>query len=269
VKGLAGGGGGDSDQVVCLTASLWGLGQLCQPPLLKVEGKVDDQMKLNAPQGMCGYLSSVDVTEYIFGHAVTVNEDWWRIALAESGFGNGVLTPVIRRRDLFAMADEALTSPHGALMLLWNTLAWGTGTGARNNSRRIRAIAADREGCSAALMRAAQLARIDPSAAYEALRPSRNRNLIAYLGPAFFTKYLYVAGGGNADHRCVILDMRVASALRPAGWSTMPLTGWWTETYMRYIELLENWRDEIGVDRLDLLERWLFEQGRPPRARRR
>ncbi|RFZ63006.1 hypothetical protein DE4576_04945 [Mycobacterium marinum] len=81
------------------------------------------------------------------------------------------------------------------------------------------------------------------------------------LGPAFFTKYLYFAGGGQPQHPCAILDANVALALqKTCGWTSLPLKGWLASAYQRYATLLQMWVDEHS--RRDTLERWLFEEGK-------
>lgn len=62
------------------------------------------------------------------------------------------------------------------------------------------------------LREAAVASREDPAAAFTLLRPGR-RNAFASLGPNFFTKYLYFAGGGSPDHPCLIVDQYVRAAL--------------------------------------------------------
>jgi hypothetical protein len=62
--------------------------------------------------------------------------------------------------------------------------------------------------------------------------------LLKYLGPAFFTKYLYFAGGGAATRPCVILDRVVAANLRARGWDGLRSASWSAVTYVQYCELL-------------------------------
>ncbi|WP_424307558.1 hypothetical protein [Gordonia sp. (in: high G+C Gram-positive bacteria)] len=101
-------------------------------------------------------------------------------------------------------------------------------------------------------------ARRDPLAAYSLLRPGR-RNAIRYLGPAFFTKFLYFAGGGDPHHRSLILDSRVASTLRTHGWDSLRAGGNRpAATYSRYTELIARWSSELGC-RGDVIEMWLFD----------
>ncbi|MEU3642239.1 hypothetical protein AB0E59_02580 [Lentzea sp. NPDC034063] len=79
---------------------------------------------------------------------------------------------------------------------------------------RLTIIAADVPRCEDLLTRAADLSRSDPPSAFALLRPG-NSNAIRYLGPSFFTKFLYFAGGGAPDHPCLILDRVVATRLGP------------------------------------------------------
>ena len=223
--------------------------------------RVTDDMLLDVPAGLRQWLSSADSRKEIDNHLVHVAPGWWARHLAAHGFDNPVVDASLTRGQLFSMADAAVATPDGALMLLWNTLAWGEGRGARNHVRRITAIAADPDACAALLQEAAQVSRSDTVAAYTLLRPSPYRNAMRSLGPAFFTKFLYFAGGGRADHPCCILDDRVAAALRAAVWSGLARNGWRPQVYGRYLRLLSRWRDECGCARTDLIERWLFDTG--------
>lgn len=154
------------------------------------------------------------------------------------------------------------------LGFLWQVLAWGAGTGARNNRRRLSSVAADLPGAVEALRGACALAGNDPEAAYARMLSGRRQPVIGGFGPAFFTKVLYFAGHGVADHPCLILDDRVAGALRDrCGWDSLRTGGGWpVVTYGRYCDLLSRWAGELTQDvnrdvAGDELERWLFDQG--------
>jgi len=221
----------------------------------------------------------------IFDHFMTVRPDLWATALTTRSLPGGPVVadnsdegqrrsadgqPAISRAQLFRLGAQANgdDSGVGALRLLWHTLAWGTGTGARNNIRRLDAVASDPIGAAKVLHEAGQLAATDPQAAFAHLRPGR-KNVVSSLGPAFFTKYLYFAGAGEADHPSLILDARVATALNQhCAWSTLHQKGPWPSvTYERYCTLLARWAVEMSThDRplaADELERWLFEEKRP------
>ncbi|WP_344053353.1 hypothetical protein [Streptomyces thermoalcalitolerans] len=156
-----------------------------------------------------------------------------------------------------------MDSDEELLRFLWRVLAWGSGRKLRLNHKRVQAVADDRSSAMAALRQALKAAREDPAQAYEALRP-KDRNAIAYLGPAFSTRVLYFAGCGALDHPCAILDSRVAATLKnTCKWDSLGESEWPTSTCIRYCTLLDRWAHEesrrlgrrIGVDEI---ERWLF-----------
>ena len=218
--------------------------------------------EIHLPEQALSELSGVDEDQWILDHAISVGRPWWTKTLSEHGLDDTLTGETIRRADIFALADAAADDPTAALTLLWNALAWGSGDKRRNNKARIAAVATHPEAAAALLQQAAALSRTDPQAAYELLYP-RNRTAIAGLGPAFFTKYLYFAGGGAAHHPCAILDENVALALqRTCGWASPPLSGWLPTTYQRYATLLGMWADEHHLTRRDSIERWLFEAGK-------
>lgn len=214
-------------------------------------------------------LANIDVRDWIEGHAIEAGSAWWAAALHDKGFDYTVVGDTIRRDDIFALADDAIESPPGALTLLWNSLAWGSDGKRRKNKARIASVARNPDRAGTLLQGAARLSRTDPRSAYDLLYP-RNRTAIPELGPSFFTKYLYFAGGGAASHPCCILDENVALALRKmCGWESLPTKQWRATAYERYATLLSNWVIEQGWQRLDIIERWLFEEGkRIPRPRR-
>jgi hypothetical protein len=94
-----------------------------------------------------------------------------------------------------------------------------------------------------------------PVAAYDALR---SRLRIAYLGPAFFTKFLYFAGyDTTSEPRPLILDRFVARGLR-AGW---PRSGWTSAQYGDYLRHAHAWAHESGAAP-DAVELALFRAGK-------
>lgn len=209
--------------------------------------------------------------ERIHGHLISVPVAWWNAELSSRGLLGAPLTAVadgagrtvISRAALFSMAAGPMESEEDVFRLLWHVLAWGSGAKVRNNHRRLDGIRQSTTVAAAALREAACLARTDPEAAYRRLFSGTR---LPYLGPAFFTKYLYFAGGGFPDHPCVILDSQVADALnRRCGWHSLRSGGNWpSETYQRYCTLLTRWARE-ETDRSgrqvcpDEIERWLFE----------
>jgi hypothetical protein len=181
----------------------------------------------------------------VSGQKVAVDSDWWRDRLAEAGFGDELFDApdgFLSRDALFELGKDAANSPEEARRLLWASLSWGTGMRQRNNRSRIRAVQVDADRLGKLLAQAAAAGRQEAATAYEMLRPYRNA--IPYLGPPFFTKFLYFAGAREPQHPCLILDSRVAATLRSpdGGWTC--LTGWYSwpaATYRQYSELVHRW----------------------------
>jgi hypothetical protein len=207
----------------------------------------------------------------VAGQPVTVNRGWWEERLGGTPFADELFdSPEERltRTQLFELGEGAGKSPEDARRLLWATLAWGTGRRHRNNGARVTAVVKGGDELGEVLRRAAEVGRTDPSAAYRLLRPYRNA--VSHLGPPFFTKFLYLAGGGSAAHPCLILDSLVAKALRrECGWTE--LTGWYSwsaNQYVDYCQLLARWAEELSENgtgepvRPDQLEYALFNRGR-------
>ncbi|GGM86419.1 hypothetical protein GCM10011609_23620 [Lentzea pudingi] len=173
--------------------------------------------------------------------AVDINPSWWRDEIGRRGLPG---TPPSARH---LTRDDVRASENGVFTPLWWSLAWGAGPRLRLNARRLDSIADDVPRCEELLTEAADLSRRDPFTAYSLLRPGRH-NAIRYLGPSFFTKFLYFAGRGAPGHPCLILDRRVATALRDrCEWTSLHRTGPWpAETYERYCGLLTRWSQESG-----------------------
>ncbi|WP_347876819.1 8-oxoguanine DNA glycosylase OGG fold protein [Rhodococcoides fascians] len=180
-----------------------------------------------------------------FDSAIRVNTQWWERVLSQAGL-EAELPPSVdgrlKRSDIFHLASRCTDDPEVARAVLWASLAWGEGTRAFRNPGRVRSFLMDRDRNSDLLVQAADISLSDPEAAYQALFRQ-----IKHLGPAFFTKFLYFAGGGNASHPCLILDARVAAALKyHSGWDSLDArAGWPADTYGRYCELLARWAGEV------------------------
>lgn len=231
-------------------------------------------LELEPVPGLVEHVTVADRTEELFGQSVTVNAGWWNRELAALGLpgsveavadgervvdGRGTIT----RADLFDLAGTALADDAddaATLSLLWRASAWGAGTSGRNMRRRMKSVRQDPAGFAALLREAGVVGRTDPRAAYELLYP-RRRTAIRFLGPAFFTKFLYFAGAGAPDHPSLILDARVAAALNTSiDRRGLRYGGWKSETYQGYCLLLERWAREHGV-RADVIEHRLFALG--------
>lgn len=181
--------------------------------------------------------------------AIKIRTEWWSAQITGRGLpGTPPSEREMTRIEVWTQANDVFT-------LLWRSLAWGSGPHLRLNARRLESVAEDVPRCEDLLTRAAELSRSDPAAAYSLLRPG-DRNAIRYLGPSFFTKFLYFAGRGAPDHPCLILDRRVATTLHEqCGWTSLHRAGPWpAETYKRYCGLLARWAQEhhCTPDQLEL-----------------
>lgn len=144
----------------------------------------------------------------------------------------------ITRRDVFALASD--DTPRGRVGLLLAAYIWGTGPSAFLVGRRARTFTRTGTDTIGQRLQAADrlLADAGPGAAYASLTRGA-ANSIPFLGPAFFTKYLYFVAG----HRTgvlpapLILDRKVARALRKTNpdW-LLGTTGWSSDTYGRYLD---------------------------------
>jgi hypothetical protein len=184
---------------------------------------------------------------------IHIREQWWREAVSARGLpGTPPAGSALTRAEVWAPTDDVFT-------LLWRTLAWGSGRYLRQNARRLDSVAADVPRAEKLLAKAVEESQRDPTGAYAVLRSGR-RNEIRSLGPSFFTKFLYFAGGGAPDHPCLILDRVVATALRDhCGWTSLHRAGpWLAETYGRYCDLLAHWAQDHHCAP-DELERTLFD----------
>lgn len=220
---------------------------------------------LTPPTWLRDWLHGASATPDIFHQGGWVHRSAMEDELRDNGFDHRLFGDWISRTQLFELAIWARDSPEGSLHLLWNTLAWAEGRANRNNRRRIRTIAEDRDRAGELLQSAAQMSTIDPESAYNRLLSGRRNPAIRTIGPAVFTKFLYFCGGGRPDHPSLILDRPVAEALREAGWDDLRTNNWSGAEYVAYLELINNWRDELQEEiprlRADLIECALSRRG--------
>jgi len=221
---------------------------------------------LTVPEDLREAVRGADRNRDLVQQPVSVNPAWWQERLPTAGLAARSGTDVLTRDDLFGLGRGAQHSTDGALELLWACLSWGTGKTQRNNGQRIEAVART-SGATDKLCKAAGISTSSPKEAYEVLRPQKNA--VPYLGPPFFTKFLYFAGGGDVDHPSLILDSRVAASLARHGWKGLAGTYWWpATTYDRYCTLVRRWAEELThqdgvVATPDQIELWLFRGSDP------
>ncbi len=196
----------------------------------------------------------------MLAHAVPVRAGWWQRYVTPPWWPEALDAlpdhpdwpgyQRISRRDLFDLAADP--SPVGRVRLLVAVYAWGTGRSGFLVGRRARtftkteiATVEDRLVAAADLLHTA-----GSVAAYDSLL-ARQPNHVKYLGPAFFTKYLYVAAGhpANVLPQPLILDKYVALALnRHPDWTGPMLgtTGWSSSTYSRYLDFAAEQATQAG-----------------------
>lgn len=229
-----------------------------------------------APVPLIEWLRTHTRDEAIINHKVLVSLDWWNrqpetanhplTGTAMDGSATTQGRAWIRRGDLFKIAAQPQTED--PLPLLWSAVAWGTGTRHRLNLKRIDAVYQDLPRAEGILRRAYLEALVSARDGYTSMRGRRNTNAFKFLGPAFFTKVLYFAGGGNPGHPCLIVDDRVLATLRGSVDSEDKRFnyryGYPVSTYESAVDLMQDWAntaaDDLGREvAADEVERWAFE----------
>lgn len=167
----------------------------------------------------------------------------------------------ISRNGVFDIA--ATESQHRELHTAVTAYVWGVGFTARMSiGRLVRAFTTNADTVEDNLRRAAAILRVEGAvAAYESMLAGGSAQT-KYMGPAYFTKFLFFTGyrDRSADLRPLILDKRVASALRDRG-VFGPRAGngdWPSDLYRRYLTYCheQNPADPVAV------EADLFNEGR-------
>lgn len=227
------------------------------------------------PEALRAWIEQRPRPEAINDHGFQLNLEWWNSRISEfpgapvASRAGETRQGFISRGDIFDLAQAARDDESSALRLLWHTLAWGTGSSHRNSPRRIASVDANRGAAALILHKAARLSTTDVRSAFLLLKPQGNA--IGSLGPNFFTKFLYFAGGGAVDHPCLIVDNRVLVSLhretkRPV--FAPKSTNYGPSVYEAALGLMGAWAEElsspgrtIGADEV---ERWAFATGRKP-----
>ncbi len=194
----------------------------------------------------------------VFGPVDRIHEplpvsNWW----ADRGIA--LSSTELNRSALFGLAARRWENDEPDwVTFLWHVLAWGV-VGDYRNASKIVASVADAEQCArlnGVLRSAAEASRRgDIRSAYTAIH-----GRVARLGPAFFSKFLYLTSDREAPGpRCLILDSRVSAAV-------FTLTGreYWKETaatYERFCGEVHRWSEMFGEPD-DVIEFRLYQFGR-------
>ncbi len=115
-------------------------------------------------------------------HIVRIRTQWWREAITSRGLpGMSPVGPTPTRAQVWMTTGDVFT-------LLWQTLACGSGSHLRQNSRQLDSIAADVSRAEKLLTAAAEASRHDPASSVRfgvALgRLERLRELVSEYSPA-------------------------------------------------------------------------------------
>ncbi|HRD10792.1 MAG TPA: hypothetical protein PLI79_02915 [Mycobacterium sp.] len=184
----------------------------------------------------------------VLGHGFRFKPAWWtdrvpadwgsfldQLPPAEGGRGYRSIT----RADLLAAAAGPDRDTAGLGRALVAGYVWGTGSWGFLVGRRARVFRDNsRERIFDALVTAGGvLAGGDTEAAYALLSRGQEKHL-PWLGPSFFTKFLYAADAkGQQPGRALILDRFVAKALNQKhSWGISERGPWSAATYTRWLD---------------------------------
>ena len=142
---------------------------------------------------------------------------------------------LINRNDVFEIADS--DSEHRELHTAVAAYVWGVGKSVYQLGWLVRAFTHQPAAVEPTLKNAASLLFTDGAVtAYASMLPGGSNHL-KFMGPAYFTKFLFFMGYREScpGPRPLILDKRVATGLRTNGIMSIPDSGWPAATYERYL----------------------------------
>ena len=205
---------------------------------------------------------------------VPIRPQWWQRNLRAYGLesiGSRFTETELSRSDLFRLAPAAQRTTEELLEFVFKVIAWGSGTRPRNNLRRISNICASesQEILKEGIRRAAQ----EDWDSFDVFRSS-HKNLIPFLGPAFFTKIMYFSGSGNPTHPLLIVDQRVMRTLKLTEYASRftRSANYDSDTYAEICnaltEISNNVQRQTAQDCTpDLIELWAFLRNGQPAAK--
>jgi hypothetical protein len=181
--------------------------------------------------------------------ALSVLDDFATDAVAAGGRVN--------RRDLVDLSRAVDERQSDSLLRSFvATMLWGSGT-TNGRGPRYTCAALEDDRLIPSLVRTRQLILDgDAGGAYSSF-------LSRGIGPAFFTKWFWVAGlDRGLDPTPLILDARVWASLGALGWDSREAAGSrrWPQRYVAYLQSMERWAnaDLPGIDTSEQLEQVLF-----------
>lgn len=142
-------------------------------------------------------------------------------------------------------------------------MTWGFGLVGYGPWRTRRILDGTQDSAARLCATAQALRTSGPLAAYAELA---GQSRLAWLGPAFGTKYLYFCSPTNQLPVALILDRLVADWLQTNTGVDLDPVPWSPATYGHYLMLIENWATRLGVP-ADALECCIFEAQASTRPR--
>ena len=166
----------------------------------------------------------------------------WRHLIPADAWPDGLPgTDVLRRCDVFLVADNWRAGREGARSLLTAVCLWGYGLRGYGLARTLVVLAADPDGSklehNLTPLRGRRLSGDDFRNAYSRFGPASQTHLHR-LGPAFFSKLLYFGAyrRGEGGVQPLILDKRVAARLpEEAGTARSRSWGWPAVDWIAYL----------------------------------
>jgi hypothetical protein len=211
----------------------------------------------------------------LLGQGFEFRPSWWAPKVGPPEWSDFLhdLPPVgdgyhrITRADLLRAAPP--DRPDLIARYLVAAYTWGTGPSAFLVGRRARTFRdTSPERITTALQDAHAVLKSDgPVEAYRSMLRGGPNN-IKYLGPSFFTKFLYAADSKNGEPgRALILDRLVAIALNDLeGWSLREQGPWTADQYGRWLDYARQRAEDTpgpaSGTRSDAVELALFKHGR-------
>lgn len=191
-------------------------------------------------------------------HAVGWPADRWIMRFPQHAATFKALPPRISRADVFGVVEGQPITPAGSLAAFLVSMAWGYGSVAYGPWRVARILETAKGRAGAKLARASTvLKELGPESAYEVLATDCR---LAYLGPAFGTKFLFFRDGPSP--RALIMDRLICEWLTKNTGLPLTATRWSPRAYRHYLALMCEWSQRLGVKPWTLEEILFSEQAR-------
>lgn len=183
--------------------------------------------------------------------------DKWQAKFPDYAGALSKLPPAVDRDVILEACKDAASSPDSAIEAFLVAMAWGYGGVGYGPWRTKRILDGDAEA-GQKLQAVAEAVATDGSVAGYQLMANASR--LKHLGPAFGTKFLYFCPQAHTGPRALILDQIVGSWLDSEADLDLDFETWDTGDYETYVQTVENWAGELGVQATDI-EECIFTNG--------